>query len=278
MREYHGSRSPISTKNGIDSKKLAERDTESLRKGDTSTATAYIALGLAEWDAHVSKSRSLETDDALRVMLTAQSSNGSWANDTCWPPLESSEFHSATVAALAAATAPGWLAELSEEGPKEQIGKLKSYLRDTDPPHDYARVLLLWAATRMPDLVDEHQQNQAIDMVWSHQRKDGGWSLRTFAKPEQWGRGNRAGKLLDEADIGDPPSDGHMTGLAVLVLRDSGVAVTDGRIQAAVNWLKKNQRESGRWWTRSLNTDTSHFITFSSTGYALLALAKCGAL
>ena len=74
----------------------------------------------------------------------------------------------------------------------------------------------------------------------------------------------------------DPPSDRHMTGLAVMVLRDAGVPADDKRIQAAVHWLKTNQRESGRWWTRSLNTDTYHFITFSSTGYALLALAKCG--
>ena len=103
-------------------------------------------------------------------------------------------------------------------------------------------------------------------------------SLRTFAKPEQCGSGNRAGKLLDEPGIDNPPSDGHMTGLAVLVLRGAGIAATDTRIQAAVSWLKTNQRESGRWWTRSLNADTSHFITFSSTGYSLLALAKCDAL
>jgi len=69
-----------------------------------------------------------------------------------------------------------------------------------------------------------------------------------------------------------------MTGLAVIVLRDAGIPADDKRIQAAVHWLKTNQRESGRWWTRSLNTDTYHFITFSSTGYSLLALAKCGEL
>lgn len=115
-------------------------------------------------------------------------------------------------------------------------------------------------------------------MIWSHQRADGGWSIRTFAKPEGWGEGNRAEQLRAEPDFDNPPTDGHMTGLAVLVLRDAGVAVVDLRIQAAINWLKSNQRESGRWWTRSLNNDTYHFITFSSTGYALLALAKCDAL
>ena len=74
------------------------------------------------------------------------------------------------------------------------------------------------------------------------------------------------------------PTDGPMTGLSVMVFPDAGVVATDPRIQAAANWLQTNQWESGRWWTRSLNNDTYHFITFSSTGYVLLALAKCDAL
>ncbi len=261
-----------------ETKKLAAKNPEALRKGANGTGSAYVALGLAEWDAHVNKTRSPETDDALRTMLVAQTEEGSWANPGCWPPLESSEFHGATVAALAVATAPGWLAELVDERSMEQIEKLRTYLRETEPPHDYARLLLLWAGTRMADLVDGQQKNDVIEMVFRHQREDGGWSLRTFATPEQWGDGGRAQKLRDEPDLDDPASDGHMTGLAVLVLRDAGVPAEDARIQAAVHWLKTNQRESGRWWTRSLNTDTYHFITFSSTGYALLALAKCNAL
>jgi hypothetical protein len=35
---------------------------------------------------------------------------------------------------------------------------------------------------------------------------------------------------------------------------------------------------TGRWWTRSLNTDTHHYITYSGTAYPLLALALCHAL
>lgn len=252
---------------------------DKVRSGATGMVTTYIALGLAEWDAHVTKTRSPETDQALRVMLSAQLEDGSWPNADCWPPLESSSYHGATVAALAVATAPGWLAELGEDdSERKQTDLLKQYLRDTDPPHDYARLLLLWVATRMPDLIDADRTTKLVNTVWSHQREDGGWSLRTFATPEKWGAGNRAERLRDEPDFADPPSDGHMTGLAVIVLRDAGIPADDKRIQAAVHWLKTNQRESGRWWTRSLNTDTYHFITFSSTGYSLLALAKCGEL
>ena len=45
----------------------------------------------------------------------------------------------------------------------------------------------------------------------------------------------------------------------------------------SIEWLQKNQRESGRWWTRSLNTDSWHFITYSGTAYPLLALQNAEA-
>ena len=115
-------------------------------------------------------------------------------------------------------------------------------------------------------------------MIWRHQRADGGWSIRTFASPEAWGGGNRAAKLRDEPEFTDPPSDGHQTGLAVLVLHSAGVEATDPRLHRGIAWLKANQRDSGRWWTRSLNTDSWHFITYSGTAYALAALAATGEL
>jgi squalene-hopene/tetraprenyl-beta-curcumene cyclase len=115
-------------------------------------------------------------------------------------------------------------------------------------------------------------------MVLSHQRADGGWSIRTFAHPEQWGIGNRAAKLRAEPTFEDPPSDGHQTGLAIVALLEAGVPAGDPRIQRAVRWLLANQRVSGRWWTRSLNTDRWHYITLSGTGYALQALYLANSL
>ena len=115
-------------------------------------------------------------------------------------------------------------------------------------------------------------------MICQHQRPDGGWSIRTIALPEQWGRGNRAEKLRSEPEFADPPSDGHMTGLAIVALRKAGVPSSDPRIQRGISWLLNNQRASGRWWTRSLNTNGWHFITYSGTLYPLLALALCDAL
>lgn len=258
--------------------------TEEKSKLDQSTRPAqviYLAAGLTEWDAHVTKQLSPETDQALRLMFDIQRDHGSWGTLDCWPPYESDAYHEATVAAMAAATAPGWLAKIAESKNEKLIAaveKMKAYLRTQTPPHDYSRVLLLWTNTRMKGLIDETRQRELVEMLAKHQRDDGGWSIRTFATPEAWGAGNRAKKLKAEPEFASPPSDGHMTGLAIIVLREAGVPANDPRIQKGLAWLKSNQRSSGRWWTRSLNTDAWHFITYSGTAFPLLAMQMCDSL
>jgi squalene-hopene/tetraprenyl-beta-curcumene cyclase len=125
----------------------------------------------------------------------------------------------------------------------------------------------------MPDLLPADQRQRLAERIWGQQQPDGGWSVRSFAAPEAWGDGSRAERLRSEPDFARPPSDGHQTGLAIVVLRESGVPATDPRLQRGLAWLERNQRESGRWWTRSLNTDRGHFVTYSGTAYPLLALA-----
>ena len=238
----------------------------------------YIARGLAEWDANVTKKLSPETELALRQMFENQLPTGEWKASQCWPPLESSAYQEATVAALAVSVAPGWLASLTDGRLQAGVARLTHYFQTVPPPHDYARVVLLWASAQMPGLLNEAQKKEIVEMIWRHQRPDGGWSIRTFAQPEQWGNGHRAEKLRAEPEFQNPPSDGHQTGLALIALRKVGVSGQDPRIRQGVQWLLNNQRESGRWWTRSLNTDQFHFITYSGSLYPLVALELCGAL
>jgi squalene-hopene/tetraprenyl-beta-curcumene cyclase len=248
---------------------------EELLKSTKPAQVIYLAAGLAEWDAHVSHKLSPETRDALSQMLDLQLDSGTWGTLDCWPPYESDAFHLAAQAAMALGTAPGWRKNVANEKERARVEKLFAYLRDTPPPHDYGRVLLLWAAARLPELLTSDRQKELLAMISRHQRPDGGWSMRTFAAPEAWGRGNRAKKLRDEPDFAVPPSDGHQTGLALVVLREHGIPVGDPRVQAGLRWLKSNQRESGRWWTRSLNNDAAHYITYSGTALPLLALGLC---
>ncbi|TXT21564.1 MAG: putative squalene-hopene cyclase [Planctomycetota bacterium] len=262
-------------------KSLETEDRAKLKQSTRPAQVIYLAAGLAEWDAHVTRQLAPETEKALSLMFEIQLDTGTWGTLDCWPPYESDAFHEATVAAMAAATAPGWLKKVADAKDEKVLGaieKLKTYLRTEPPPHDYSRTLLLWTNSRMPGLVDDSRKQELIAMLFKQQRDDGGWSVRTFSSPEKWGKGNREKKLKDEPEFGAPPSDGHMTGLAIIVLREAGVPATDARIQKGVAWLTTNQRASGRWWTRSLNTDAWHFITYSGTAFPLLALQMCDAL
>lgn len=258
--------------------KLAGDERKDLHGGVRPTQVAVITRGLVEWDKHVTGRLSDESKKALSLMFELQAPDGSWANIDCWPPYESSVFQGATVAVMAAATARGWLDEIASEEERAKYQKAVSYLRTTDPGHDYERLLRLWTATRVPSLLSDDEKQAFIEVVWKQQNEDGGWSMLDFYTFENWSAASRPRGFLTKAEFDDPPSDGHMTGLALLVLIDSGVDIKDKRIERGVEWLLANQRESGRWWTRSLNTDNYHFMTYSATAYALIALHKAGRL
>jgi squalene-hopene/tetraprenyl-beta-curcumene cyclase len=103
------------------------------------------------------------------------------------------------------------------------------------------------------------------------QREDGGWCLPSL--------GNYVRR--DDAETPNSPkspSDGYGTGYAVFMLRQAGLPVDDPAVSKGVTWLKSHQRESGRWYTRSLNTDSAHYITNVGTAFAVLALESCGEL
>jgi len=255
-------------------------DPADLRPDYDSTQEVYVAAGLAIWDANVTHRLSPETAEALDMMFRLQRADGTWTiSDDNNPPLESKRFQLATVAARAVGNAPAWLAQQRGTLVEAKVQLLEKLLRsESNMQGDYDRTDLLWASTELPGLLSDQRRQELIQMILNHQRVDGGWSIRTFAKPEEWGKGNRAEKLRAELELADPPSDGHMTGLAIIALRKAGVPSNDPHIQRGVSWLLTNQRSSGRWYTRSLNRDGWQFITYSGTAYPLLALALCDAL
>ena len=77
------------------------------RSGTRPAQVIYIAAGLAEWDAHITKKLSPETDKALRLTFEMQNKEGTWHSLTCWPPFESSAYQEAHMVAMAVASAPG---------------------------------------------------------------------------------------------------------------------------------------------------------------------------
>ena len=260
----------------LEASKFKRAPASAIKSGLKPTQLAYVANGLAAYDEAQGK-LSTETKETLDLLLTVQSDDGSFNNIDCWPPYESSSYHGATVAAMALATAPGYLKQVSDEQ-KKKVESLENYLQTTKPPHDYARLLLLWASTKWDGLISEQLRDDTVEMILAHQQDDGGWALRSFGTPETWGGGSRKDKLNAEPEKDNPPSDGHQTGFAVMLLRDAGVAADHQAVQSGIRWIKANQRESGRWWTRSLNTDGPHFITYSGSFFPLRALQLCGEL
>ena len=95
-------------------KVMAVEGKEKLSVSTRPASLIYLAAGLAEWDAHITQMLSPETAQALELMFSIQTDEGTWGTLDCWPPYESDAYHEATVAMMAAATAPGWLAKVEE--------------------------------------------------------------------------------------------------------------------------------------------------------------------
>ena len=75
----------------------------------------------------------------------------------------------------------------------------------------------------MPDLLTSVQTEKLKETLLSKQHAAVSWVIRGFAAPEQWGGGNCAEKLRAEEEFSQPPGDGHVMGLAVIVMREHGV-------------------------------------------------------
>lgn len=224
------------------------------------------AFALATHDATTTKKLAPATRKALDRSWTLQERDGHWNWPKCdWPPLEHDDYYGVVFMALAAGIAPEDYAktEVAEKG----LAKIRDYLKAHPAPDLHHRATLLWASTKVEELLTEEQQKQVVQELLAKQREDGGWSLPSLGQYER-----RDGKMNDA----NAPSDGYATGYVIYVLRQAGVEAKNESIQKGVAWLKKNQRESGRWFTRSLSNDQAHYITNVGSAFCVLALAECG--
>jgi len=248
-----------------------EKDVAAWAAGGKPRGEAYVvatALVLATNDARAGTLHPL-TKDALDRMWKGQKATGGWGWLKCdWPPMEHDDYYGATLAALAAGVAPGGYAETAAA--KAGIEKLRAYFKATPAPDLHHRAMLLWASTRLDGLLTADERKAVVGELRAKQHADGGWGLPSLGA---YTRRDAAKTPNDPA----APSDGYATGLAVYVLRTAGVAATDPAVATGVAWVKANQRESGRWFTRSLNNDKAHYITNAGTAFCVLALEACDA-
>ena len=233
------------------------------------TEVVATAVTLAINDAQTTGRLHSITRSALDRMWTLQQEDGAWDWLKCdWPPLESDDYYGAVFAALGVGLAPDGYSET----PAARAGmeKVHKYLKENPPPNLHHKTVLLWASGRMPALMTADERAATVRDLLDRQRADGGWNLPSLG---DWKR--RDGTPNDSADA---PSDAYATGLVTYVLRQSGIASDHEALKRSVAWLRANQRESGRWFSRSVNNDKYHFIANAGTAYAVMALDACGAL
>ena len=204
------------------------------------------------------------TRKALDRMWTLQREDGGWT----WqkgnkPPSGIDDYFGVAMAAIGAGAAPDDYSKTPSA--KEGIDKLRKYFRNNLPANMHNLAMLLWASTYIDGLMTESEARQAISDLFALQKTDGGWGLATLGN---W-------KRSDDKEQDYESSDGYGTGFVIYVLRLAGVPANDVRIQKGIAWLKKNQRASGRWFTRSAHKD-KNYVTNAGTAFALLALAECG--
>ncbi len=242
----------------------------------------WRAAGLVQWDKHVTGTVSEPTDRALRSMLRQQSSHGGWyMPGEVEIPYETTDFELTLHAARAIVEAPGWLAALKDSELLGRIERMKAFLAETKPRNDYERALRIGLASFLPELVSGETRASDIAMLWAKQHDDGGWCLRDMSDTRNWRTpmSDVVIKLIEGLpDAANPQSDPFMTALAIIVLRESGVAASDPRIQKGIAWLKAEQRVGGRWWMHSLYRGNYNFITYIATAKAMKALGMCGEL
>lgn len=205
------------------------------------------------------------TRKALDKMWTLQQKDGAWKWLKCtWPPFEHDDYYGATLAALGVSLAPDGYAQ--GDSAKEGLANLRRYFEKNPSPDLHHKAWLMWASLKLDGLMTKDEREKTVKELVALQRDDGGWSLPSL--------GNWKGFDGRPNDL-KAPSDGYATGFVIYVLRQAGTPADNEKIQRGVKWLKANQRESGRWFTRSLNTDEYHYITNAGCAFAVMALKAC---
>lgn len=229
------------------------------------TEVVATAATLAIHDARTTGTLHPRTREALDRMWRLQRDDGAWEWLKCdWPPYESDDYYGAVFAALGVGYAP----DRYQDEPQARRGleKLRDYFKATPAPSLHHRAFLLWASLRIDGLMTAAEREAVVKDLLALQREDGGWNLPSLG---DWHRRDQS------PNDKNAPSDGYATGLVVFLLRETGRPVEGPAVQRGVAWLRSNQRESGRWFTRSVNNDKAHYITHAGTAFALMALRAC---
>lgn len=230
-----------------------------------------VGTGLTLNDIQSTGKLSDVSREVLDIMWTVQREDGGWKWPHCdYAPLEIDDHYGVTLALLTVGMAPGDYAKTPQA--LAGLEKVRTYLRNNPPKSLHHRAMLAWVSVRIDDIATEEQRKEALSELLALQLDDGGWS--TSGLLTDW-------KGLERSD-GEPldtkTSDGYGTGFTIVVARELGVPADDPRLRRGIEWLHSNQRESGKWFTRSPVHECGNLISNAGSAYAVLALQACGEL
>jgi squalene-hopene/tetraprenyl-beta-curcumene cyclase len=251
--------------------------TRGLPKSSESRGTEAVmnALVLASRDA----TTGALSDDAKHafanmwaLQFTAGDLKGAWAwLNFHYEPWEAPEsgYYGAALAAVAVGMAPGGYASSSDI--QDRLKLLRDYLQKSEANERlFNRLTVLWASTKIENLLTKEQQKAIVDAALKAQQGDGGWATAGLGS---WKRVD--GTALETA------SDGYATGLVALVLQRAGVPRANPQLSRALDWLTQHQdATTGQWTASSLNkkrdpaSDIGKFMSDAATAYAVMALVE----
>jgi hypothetical protein len=219
---------------------------------------------------------------AFAAMWALQEQTGPKAGAWIWQnfkfsPWEApeSEYWGATMAAIAAGTAPDNYAAAPEA--QQPLALLRAYLHREAPKQPLInRIHLLWASARLSGLMTKQERAALVKELYAKQRADGGWCLTDLGVAED---GSVAWKRRDKTPF-PAASDGYATGLIALALEENHMGGKT-QVKRAVAWLENNQSKAdGRWQAWSVNverkpeSDVGKFMSDAATGFSVLALEE----
>jgi squalene-hopene/tetraprenyl-beta-curcumene cyclase len=210
------------------------------------------------------------------IQLKDGPDKGAWQwSDFDLDPWETKDAvsYGAALAALATGLAPADYQARPQI--QENIAAMRAYLREsqkTAPLHN--RLFLLWASSKLRDLLPAADKQAILDELWRKQEADGGWSIQSLG---QW----KERAAAQPVALG---SNAYATALAAFTIQQAGVQPSQASLAKALAWLKAHQDpQGGNWSAESMNHKHSaygvmaeKFMSDAATGYATAALLEAG--
>jgi squalene-hopene/tetraprenyl-beta-curcumene cyclase len=256
-----------------------------------SAILVQVATSLAVNDRLTTERLHPVTRQALDRMWTQQRDDGTWE----WPfrdvpPIKIDEHYGVTLVAIGVGMAPDGYAET--DAARAGLDKIRRYLSRNPPVSLHQQAMVAWAGGWIRELIPLPERAAIVDRMFAAQRPDGGWSLASLVATmpgdanvtAEWrelqartGYGTEFLAYVGRNGARATPlvSDGYATGFVIHVARQSGIAADDAHIVRGLEWLRKNQRQSGRWFTASQGNHTRNYLSNTGTAYAVMAMQEC---